>query len=268
MVRCVPTIEALGDLPFQPLSPGGVMKCPVCSENTPDTFWQPFTATPEGGGLTDGLRVEPPEGVGSTVGLQFIYCANPKCKQLVIRASETSHLPPHAVDDPEALTRTWFVRPRLARREIDQLVPEPFRTDYLEAAAILDASPRMSGVLSRKILGDLLERYAELKFNSLKKQIDGFIDDTTRPYELRENLHYLREIGDFGAHTQTDEREQIIDVGREEAEWTLDVIDGLFDYFIVSPERSKKLRGGMAEKIKQAGRDEIPPLPDAPEGES
>jgi hypothetical protein len=268
MVRYVPTIEALGDLPFQPGSPGGEMKCPACGQHTPDS-WSPYTTTASGG-FTQNLSVEPPPPeIGSSVALAQMYCANDECKQLMIRVQETSHLPPHSVEDVEALTKTWLARPRNTTRTIDLLVREPFRRDYLEAAAILDASPRMSGVLSRKILGDLLERYAGLKSNSLKKQVDAFIGDTDRPYELRENLHYLREMGDFGAHTQTDdERQEIIDIGRDEAEWTLDVVDGLFDYFIVSPERSKKVRGGMAEKIKRAGRDPIPPLPDAPQEES
>jgi hypothetical protein len=35
----------------------------------------------------------------------------------------------------------------------------------------------------------------------------------------------------------------------------------------VSPAKSKELREGMAEKIKEAGRAEIPPLTDAPADE-
>jgi hypothetical protein len=147
-------------------------------------------------------------------------------------------------------------------------VQGPYRRDYLEAAAILDDSPRMSAVLSRRILGDLLAQYADLTMNSLKAQIDAFIADEGRPYELRANLHYLREMGDFGAHTQKDEQAEVIDVAQDEATWTLDVIDDLFDYFIVSPQKSQSMRLGMAKKVEEAGRKEIPPLPDAPEEES
>jgi hypothetical protein len=257
-------------VPYVVGGPGGEMKCPVCNENTPDD-WKSFHAMGPNG-ITQVLQIEPPEVereeglvlAGSSVSLDYMYCANKKCNQLVVRVHETSSLPPHVFKNREDATRTWLARPRRASRAIDPLVPDRFKRDYLEAAAILEDSPRMSSVLSRKILGDLLEVYAGLQSNSLKKQIDDFIEDTTRPHELRQDLHYLREMGDISAHTQTDDREEIIEVDRDEAEWTLDVIDQLFDYFIVSPEKSKKIRKGMADKIAKAGRKEIPPLPDAP----
>lgn len=57
---------------------------------------------------------------------------------------------------------TWYVLPRFGSsvRLIDPTVPDPYRRDYEEATAILDVSPRMSAVLSRRLLADLLEEYA------------------------------------------------------------------------------------------------------------
>jgi hypothetical protein len=52
---------------------------------------------------------------------------------------------------------------------------------------------------------------------------------------------------------------EIIEVSREEAEWTLDVVDDLFDYFIVGPERDKARRADMDKKLKKAGRRAIEP---------
>ena len=122
----------------------------------------------------------------------------------------------------------------------------------------------MSAVLARRILADLLGRYAELQQFSLTTRIDNFIADTTRPRDLRENLHYLREIADFSAHTQTDDQLMPLDIDRDEAEWTLDIVERLFDYFIVAPDRDRKLRTGMDEKIEKAIRRPIKPLaPDA-----
>lgn len=263
-------IETMGDLPFQPGSPGGEMQCPVCRQHTPDA-WQPLVYFPgEGPGHQSVLRVEPPEaelppGAVPTlrfVSADFMFCANKACKELVVRLHENLNLPAHAVNDPEMLTRTWIARPRSASRPIDPLVPQGYRRDYTEAAAILDPSPRMSAVLSRRILGDLLKSYAGLTQNSLNAQVNDFIADPTQPRRLRENLHHLREMGDFGAHTQTNDADEVIDVSREEAEWTLDVIDGLFDHFIVGPERDKAMRAAFDEKLADAGRKAIPPLPD------
>ena len=68
----------------------------------------------------------------------------------------------------------------------------------------------------------------------------------------------LREIGDFGGHTQKDQTTgEIIEITAKEAEWTLTVIDGLFDYFIVGPARDKQRRAEFDKKIEKAGRRSI-----------
>ncbi len=109
----------------------------------------------------------------------------------MIRVHETSHLPPHAVEDIESLTRTWLARPRNTVRSID-LSRSPNRSERTISRPQRFLTPaRECLAFSREILGDLLERYAGLSFNSLKKQIDGLIDDESRLYEHRENLHYL-----------------------------------------------------------------------------
>jgi hypothetical protein len=235
------------------------MKCPVCSQNTPDA-WQSLFSQGGDRGITHGLRVEPPSPhIRTEVTLDYMYCANDECKQLVIRIHERLDLPPQPGRGAKTRT-TWFARPRVVARRLDPLVPEKYRTDYLEAAALLDMSPRMSGVLSRRILADLLEEYAMLNQFSLNSRIEDFIADTKHPSRLRQNLHHLREIGDFGAHTQKDDQAEIVDVGRDEAEWTLDILDGLFDYFIIAPERDRAMREVMDEKLKAAGRRAIEPL--------
>jgi hypothetical protein len=115
----------------------------------------------------------------------------------------------------------------------------------------------MSSVLSRRILADLLKDYAAKDNFSLKARIDGFIADPKHPSRLKDNLHYLREMGDFGAHTQTDGQREIIPVTEEEAEWTLKIIADLFDYFIVAPKKDEAMRKAFAQKIADAGRKPI-----------
>jgi hypothetical protein len=62
-------------------------------------------------------------------------------------------------------------------RSLDPQVPPEYRKDYLEAAAILDISPRMSAVMSRRVLAELLKKYAGLKQRGLEAQVDAFIAD-------------------------------------------------------------------------------------------
>lgn len=247
--RYSPTIEALGDPPFAPAIPGGEMKCPACTQNTPDA-WTTVGYVPGAGG----------EGGFTTLGVEWMRCANEECQETVVRLNESTML---VVDgSPYYETITWMARPLGAVRPVAKEVPEPYRTDYLEAAAILDRSPRMSTVLSRRILADLLREFAGQGQYDLTAQIDAFRADTSHPTHVRKPLHYLREIGDFSAHTQISDQAEIIDVDKKEADWTLKVIDRLFDYFIVSPAADQALYESMDEKLGEAGRKPIKPLPD------
>lgn len=234
------------------------MKCPVCAGHSPPK-WTPFaTEAPQ------GLAISLPgaKSILEEVKVEWMRCSNEECQQLIIRLHEVRLTGQMA---PFMQTDSWVARPRFGEtdRPINALVPEPFRTDYAEAAAILGLSPRMSVVLSRRILADVLEKFADQKQFSLAARIDKFVADTNHPRQLRENLHHFREIADFGAHTQRDDQAEVLDVGSAEAEWTLDLLDRLFDYFIVTPDRDQKMRDVMDERIKAAGRRPIEPPPAA-----
>ena len=138
-----------------------------------------------------------------------------------------------------------------AAQPIDALVSDlQLGKDFQEACAILDESPRMSAVLSRRILADLLKQYAGLNDKRLAERIDKFIADNQHPSRLRDNLHYLREIGDFGAHTMEDDQGHIVDLEREDAGWTLKIVTDLFDYFIIAPEKDKAQRESFDKKLQ------------------
>jgi hypothetical protein len=231
------------------------VKCPTCGENTPDA-WKPFHPGLAGRGAVERELKDGHGPFKRFVELDWMHCANPACGQLVIVMTDSFM----AYDDgrPAGNTQESFpVRPRTATAGVPPEVPPDFRRDYLEAVAILNESPRMSAVLSRRILADLLERYANLTDFSLKARIEAFVADRSRPHELRANLGYLAEMGNFGAHTQTNDQAEIVDVSAEEAEWTLKMVERLFDYFIVTPARDRKMREGFDKKIEDANRRSI-----------
>jgi hypothetical protein len=261
------------------------MECPFCSQEIA-AAWQPLsTLTDEIGRnraqqnqlnttvvrtLTDtGAR----NAVNVVVIIQWLRCQNTECNEIVVQATR--------VEGGES--EAWFAVPkRKALPSLNQLVTDPLRKDYLEAWTILDDSPRMSAVLSRRVLADLLDRYARLKQYVLAQKIDEFIKDTRHPLWIRENLHYLREMGDFGAHSQEQKNAPpgiaatdppaipavtptqidpiIIDVDKSEAEWTLRIVADLFDYFIVAPQRDKQIRATFDKKMADANRKPIKPL--------
>lgn len=233
---------------------GEDVRCPTCTrESNPD--WRGFeTISADTPHMPQRVFALAPGGETSAkVSLFWMRCANEDCKQLIIRIQET-----HAAGGGDEIANivAWLAFPRFGQtRPINSLVPEPFRTDYLEASAILDISHRMAAVLARRILGDLLKKYAGKNDKRLTGQIDAFLSEPGHPSGLTSNLHHFREVGDFAAHTQQDQTDDtIIDVDRDEAEWTLDLVDSLFDYFIVQPAKHEAIRQRMDAKIARAGR--------------
>jgi hypothetical protein len=209
--------------------------------------------------------------------VQWLICQNDECKQIVVRVIRNQTKPSIMAGKPGAVvSEIWFAVPKVKSvPPLDKLIVDPLRKDYIEAFTILDDSPRMSSVLSRRILADLLRQYAKLTQFNLEQRIDAFVLDTTHPRRLRENLHYLREMGNFGAHTQEQAAATpvpsaaapqptadpvIIDVDKSEAEWSLKVVADLFDYFIVAPAKDAEQRKAFDKKIADANRKPIKPL--------
>ena len=250
------------------------MICPYCNVPIAEA-WLPLFATHDINGL--GLT-EPSPGIGFlkegwkrgyTLILEWMQCPNqsPKCEGIIVRATEYEYDPTYRepgksvmfTQIPRENEHTWIAVPqRRAARHVDPLISDAMRRDYIEASLILEDSPRMSAVLSRRILADLLENYAGCPGHTLAAQIDRFLDDPSHPSSQKDNLHYLRELGNLSAHTEKDlQTEEIIEVTHEEAEWTLEVVDGLFDYLIIGPAKDEQRRAAIDEKLRRAGRKPI-----------
>jgi uncharacterized protein DUF4145 len=238
------------------------LRCPACDQHTPDAF-QPVQVRPPGM-HDDGTEIE----VGHTrYVVEWMPCGNNDCGEVLIQVTEREIVEWRGPDDvPVVRERSVLVWPSgtPARRKVDPAVPARLRDDFIEAAALLDLSPRMSAVLARSILADLLEEYAGHKQFSLADRIDSFNRNTDHPRALRENLHHFREVADLGAHTKRSDQGNYIKVDRDEAEWTLGLVQRLFDSLIVTPAADEKMRFAIDTKLKAANRRPIKPLPDDP----
>ncbi len=246
------------------------MECPFCRHDIAATWLSLLANTDELGRQTSAfqeqlntqvLRNKVPRHAGVVV--HWLKCQNQECREIVVRITRTEL----------GVITSWIALPKRPNLPaVNQLVVDPFRTDYFEAWTILEDSPRMSAVLSRRLLADLLQKYAGLNQWSLTQRIDAFVADTRYPQWLRQNLHYVREAGDFGAHKQEDlttptaapqqppPEPVIIDVSEDEAKWTLKTIADLFEYLIVGPEKDKEMRAALDKKIADAKRKPITPI--------
>lgn len=152
----------------------------------------------------------------------------------------------------------WCVYPlNGSRSPAPSIVPSVLADDFNESAAVLSISPKASAALSRRCLQELL-RQQGFTDKDLAPAIQKGLDSKTIPAELAENLDAIRNIGNFAAHPMKDKSTgEILPVEPHEAEWNLEVLEGLFDFYYVQPAKASARRADLDEKLKAAGK---PPM--------
>ncbi|MHB8409768.1 MAG: DUF4145 domain-containing protein [Acidiferrobacterales bacterium] len=136
-------------------------------------------------------------------------------------------------------------------------VPEAIAADFNEACLVLGDSPKASAALSRRCLQHLLRERGVSSKRDLNQAIDDALD-AHLPAHISENLDAIRNIGNFSAHPQKSTNSgEILDVEPHEAEWNLDVLESLFDFYYVQPAKNAAKRNALNGKLAEAGK---PPL--------
>ena len=145
------------------------------------------------------------------------------------------------------------------RPAVPQVVPASLAKDYEEAAAVLGVSSQASAAISRRCLQNTIREKTGITRGTLEREIDEVIDTHQLPTELAEQLDAVRQIGNFAAHPiKSQETGAVMDVEPGEAEWNLDVLDGLFDYWYVRPAMLQARKDALNEKLREAGKQELP----------
>jgi hypothetical protein len=152
-----------------------------------------------------------------------------------------------------------IVHPKgISRSPTPPEVPPEFATDYAEACLVLPDSEKASAALSRRCLQHLLRERAGVQKNDLAKEIQQVLDSKQLPGYLAEDLDAIRNVGNFAAHPiKATHTSAIVDVEPQEAEWLLNLLEGLFDFYLVQPSRAKAKRDALNAKLQSAGK---PPM--------
>jgi hypothetical protein len=146
----------------------------------------------------------------------------------------------------------------IARTPLSTHVPEEFSADYKEACITLPDSPKASAALSRRCLQHLLRENAGAKQRDLVKQIQQVLDSGQLPSYLSGSLDAVRNIGNFAAHpAKSTSTGEIVEVEPGEAEWNLDVLEALFDFYFVQPKLIEVKKAALNEKLKDAEKPEM-----------
>ena len=139
-------------------------------------------------------------------------------------------------------------------------VPPEFAEDYLEACATVADSPKASAALSRRCLQQILRDKARVQHpDNLARAIEDATSDPSMPSDMAASLDAVRNIGNFAAHPNKGMNTgEIIEVEPGEAEWCLDVIEMLFDYYFVRPANIQKRTMTLNDKLIEMGKPAIP----------
>jgi Domain of unknown function (DUF4145) len=184
----------------------------------------------------------------------------PSCKRFVLQLSSKQIVNLHQVGAmPGQEILRYLVRPRVSVRPPPPLqVPAEFANVYIEASTIIGDSPQASAALSRRCLQYIIREKSGVTHDSLAKEIDQVLASNQLPSHLAEAIDAIRNIGNFAAHPiKSTNTGEIIPVEPGEAEWTLDVLDGLFDFYFVQPALLQQKKDNLNAKLAAANKPPV-----------
>lgn len=216
------------------------MKCPHCNEGVHDS------------------RTHSWLGEDGSAELFVYHMQCPECDQQFVYLFKSSSSDPYG-NPIGARYDEVMVWPREGSRPpAHSDVPDAFAADYNEACQVLGLSPKASAALSRRCLQHLLREEGGVKPGRLSDEIQEAIDEGSLPTHITASLDCLREIGNFAAHPTKDKQTgEVLKVEPGEADWTLDTVESLFDFYFVMPAKAAARKAALNEKLKAAGRKEI-----------
>lgn len=210
------------------------MKCPHCLDSIHQSWIN-----------TGNFSTDPD---GSLWGMQHMKC--PACNKTIAQLLNSKS---------GLMISSRIVLPKApARVPTPPEVPQDFGDDYREACLVLADSAKASAALSRRCLQHLLRDRAGAKASNLDNEIQQILDLKALPTHLADALDAVRVIGNFAAHPiKSKSSGEVVDVEAGEAEWLLDTLEGLFDFYFVQPAQLQKKKDAINKKLAEAGK---PPL--------
>ncbi|MGC4097337.1 MAG: DUF4145 domain-containing protein [Nitrospira sp.] len=161
--------------------------------------------------------------------------------------------------DASRIVREIPILPEETGREpLPISLPTGIESDYKEACKVLRLSPKASAALSRRCLQRFLREVLEVTPGDLANEIQAVLEKGTLPTHLGEAIDAVRNVGNFAAHPiKSKHTGEVMEVEPGEAEWLIETLEGLFDFFFVKPEELKRRRAALEIRLKEAGK---PPL--------
>lgn len=201
-----------------------------------------------------------PEAEGDEKGLGFAvthgFC--PACSNLIVLLQEGKYKKREYGGQLLSVISDQLLYPKCSSRLVQPEVPDYYKEEYLEAASVLQLSPKASAAISRRLLQCVLREDLKIKKSSLANEINDFLENKTVPTYLSEAIDAIRSVGNFAAHPEKDvSTGELVDVEDGEAEWLLEVLDSLFDFVFVQPKRLEERKKSLNIKLSKIGKPPV-----------
>lgn len=194
------------------------------------------------------------------IGIWFILDGMcPACSMIIIYLELNEVEPPtdKSVYGQMVPVDTILAYPRVSNIKVPHpSVPKDLKKDFMEASLVLNDSPKASAALSRRCLQSILREQGNVNKGSLNKEIDQAM--ASLPSYIGDAIDAIRQIGNFAAHPiKSDSTGEIVEVEAGEAQWNLDVLELLFDFYYVQPSILKEKQEALNKKLADIGK---PPM--------
>jgi hypothetical protein len=213
------------------------MKCPHCLDNFHDKNRHVFVAKDKDGNWSVRVR----------------ECSS--CNRAVFHLIRSTSWLSNGTPGGE-IKEAHLFRPRgSSRPPCPPQVSPNIAEDYKEACLVLPDSAKASAALSRRCLQNVLREKAGVKPGNLVDEIQQVIDSGKLPSHLSESIDAIRNIGNFSAHpVKSKVTGEIVPIEPHEAEWNLDVLESLFDFYYVQPALLRAKREALNKKLAESGK--------------
>ncbi len=159
--------------------------------------------------------------------------------------------------DPSRGTRLQ-VHPLGKVRPLSPDVPAAYGERFQKAVRVVPLAAEASAALSRRLLQDLIREEAGIKHHNLSDEIEELLSSNALPSDLANDVDAIRTLGNFAAHPiKSESTGEVVEVEPGEADWLIEVLEELFDFYFVRPKARQRRRDKLNKKLTDAGKQEL-----------
>lgn len=124
---------------------------------------------------------------------------------------------------------------------------------YDEARIIIDLSPQAAAVLARRCVQHSIRTELGITKATLNLEIQEAITRPELSRTTKNAIDQIREIGNWGAHPSKDPADTLIEVTLEQAMYTIEALEMLFNDLYIAPKKFEDMQVTIANKKQGKG---------------